>query len=256
MSRSGEKEEHSKVFDDLMVELIDDVACGLCFEVHRACKLGTFLLDETDYESQKQFEIVNEIGVDVFGQLPAKKQYECICPNCDRNLAASRFAPHLEKCMGMGRNSSRIASRRIATNTGKKTSDVESDDNDDENDLSYWPDHKARKLRKDKNSVQSKKSSKLKANDKRKKVVSEQTKKIPGRSSASSSSSRACLPDGQRTTSSSIKQILFSQQSSSRENDDGRLIDIDSYDADGHPLNLWDSASNASPADSISTGNS
>lgn len=42
-----------KVLEDLMVELIDDVACGLCFEVHRACKLGTFLLDETDYEYSK-----------------------------------------------------------------------------------------------------------------------------------------------------------------------------------------------------------
>ena len=56
--------------------------------------------------------IVDVPGVDVFGNLPAKKQLECVCPNCKRNLAASRFAPHLEKCMGMGRNSSRIASRR------------------------------------------------------------------------------------------------------------------------------------------------
>lgn len=50
--------------------------------------------------------------MDVFGNVPTKKQLECVCPNCKRNLAASRFAPHLEKCMGMGRNSSRIASRR------------------------------------------------------------------------------------------------------------------------------------------------
>ena len=28
-----------------------------------------------------------------------------------------RFAPHLEKCMGMGRNSSRLASRRLATSS-------------------------------------------------------------------------------------------------------------------------------------------
>ena len=48
----------------------------------------------------------------MFGNVPTKKQLECVCPNCQRNLAASRFAPHLEKCMGMGRNSSRIASRR------------------------------------------------------------------------------------------------------------------------------------------------
>ena len=44
-------------------------------------------------------------ALDVFGQtvsttsgVPAlKKQCECVCPNCQRNLAASRFAPHLEK---------------------------------------------------------------------------------------------------------------------------------------------------------------
>ena len=58
-------------------------------------------------------EIVNSPGLDIFGQPPSiKKQYECVCPNCQRTLAASRFAPHLEKCMGMGRISSRIASRR------------------------------------------------------------------------------------------------------------------------------------------------
>jgi len=33
-----------------MSELIDEVSCGLCFEVHRACKLGTIFLDETDNE--------------------------------------------------------------------------------------------------------------------------------------------------------------------------------------------------------------
>ena len=98
---------------------------------------------------------VGSYALDVFGQavststgVPAlKKQCECVCPNCQRNLAASRFAPHLEKvrhyihctiagamqlvrgmvkvlslylffqCMGMGRNSSRIASRRLATST-------------------------------------------------------------------------------------------------------------------------------------------
>lgn len=50
----------------------------------------------------------------------SKKPAECICPNCQRNMAASRFAPHLEKCMGMGRNSSRLASRRIATSASRQ----------------------------------------------------------------------------------------------------------------------------------------
>lgn len=49
-----------------------------------------------------------------------KRPAECVCPNCQRNMAASRFAPHLEKCMGMGRNSSRLASRRIASSATRQ----------------------------------------------------------------------------------------------------------------------------------------
>jgi len=47
--------------------------------------------------------------------LVAKKAYDCCCPNCGRTQAASRFAPHLEKCMGMEGNSARMASKRIAS---------------------------------------------------------------------------------------------------------------------------------------------
>ena len=42
-----------------------------------------------------------------------------------------RFAPHLEKCMGMGRNSSRIASRRLA-NSANKDKDHDHDGGEDE----------------------------------------------------------------------------------------------------------------------------
>lgn len=60
-------------------------------------------------------EIVDQPGVDIFGQVYNQwKNKECVCPNCSRSIAASRFAPHLEKCLGMGRNSSRIANRRSA----------------------------------------------------------------------------------------------------------------------------------------------
>ncbi|XP_065665939.1 ataxin-7-like protein 3 isoform X2 [Hydra vulgaris] len=93
-------------------ELIDICTLGVCFEIHRSLRLGCWFLDEAE-ESRKEYEIVDAAGLDVFGQQPVKKQQECICPNCARTLAASRFAPHLEKCMGMGRNSSRIASRRL-----------------------------------------------------------------------------------------------------------------------------------------------
>ncbi|KAI6219681.1 SAGA-associated factor 11 [Aphelenchoides besseyi] len=47
----------------------------------------------------------------------SKKQIECICYTCKRVIAASRLAPHLEKCIGLGRNSSRVARKRLATYT-------------------------------------------------------------------------------------------------------------------------------------------
>ena len=76
------------------------------------------------------------LPVVTFTGLPTLKTVPQIeCPNCSsRTLAASRFAPHLEKCMGMGRNSSRVASRRLA-NTNKDSyrdgGHEEEDDDDD-----------------------------------------------------------------------------------------------------------------------------
>merc|ERR1712038_881900 len=87
-------------------------------------------------------------GRDIFGQIPMKKPLECPCPNCHRNMAASRFAPHLEKCMGMGRTSSRVASRRIAR-SGKKDSDNETDENDEGDDWSYGQDRKVKKMKRE-----------------------------------------------------------------------------------------------------------
>lgn len=142
-----EKELKEFVYD----ELLDEVILGLVFEIHRSVKIGTFFLADTDPEGQKQYQIVDEKGLDVFGQPPIKnnlKMFDCVCPNCQRNLAASRFAPHLEKCMGMGRNSSRLASKRIA-NTGKNDSDNEENDNDD--DWNYGADRKARVKRRERN---------------------------------------------------------------------------------------------------------
>ena len=96
--------------------------------------------------------LVDRPGHDVFGESSAtsgKKPFECVCPHCERTLVAQRFAPHLEKCMGMGRNSSRIASKRIA-NTGKAgpDSDLEDCDKSSDNDWNEKPVlKKARKKR-------------------------------------------------------------------------------------------------------------
>jgi hypothetical protein len=59
--------------------------------------------------------IVKRPGFDVWGKsytvnnLPS---YDCV--NCQKTIASTRYAPHLEKCLGLaGRQSSRVASRRI-----------------------------------------------------------------------------------------------------------------------------------------------
>ncbi|CAF92108.1 unnamed protein product [Tetraodon nigroviridis] len=135
---------------DIYSELVEDACLGLCFEVHRAVKQGYFFLDEMDQESLKEFEIVDQPGVDIFGQVYNQwKNKECECPNCKRLIAASRFAPHLEKCLGMGRNSSRIANRRLATNNNLSKSESDQEDNDDlnDNDWSYGAEKKGQSLK-------------------------------------------------------------------------------------------------------------
>ncbi|RWS30933.1 ataxin-7-like protein 3 isoform X1 [Leptotrombidium deliense] len=140
---------------EIYSNLMDEIVLGVCFEVHRASKLGFLFLDESNVDEERKYSIVDEKGYDIFGQasVQMKKQYECVCPNCQRTLAAQRFAPHLEKCMGMGRNSSRIASKRIANVTGKSggDSDVEDCDNIADTDWNYNNDTKKSKKKKDRN---------------------------------------------------------------------------------------------------------
>ncbi|KAF9433784.1 Ataxin-7-like protein 3, partial [Entomortierella beljakovae] len=56
-------------------------------------------------------------GQDIFGQNPQannSQAYDCV--HCQRSFPAQRYAPHLEKCLGLsGRSSSRTASRRMGT---------------------------------------------------------------------------------------------------------------------------------------------
>lgn len=59
-------------------------------------------------------EMVDQPGVDIYGQRIEKSASESFpCNNCHQVVVASRYAPHLEKCMGMGRNSSRLARRHV-----------------------------------------------------------------------------------------------------------------------------------------------
>ncbi|KAI9245160.1 hypothetical protein BY458DRAFT_551526 [Sporodiniella umbellata] len=58
---------------------------------------------------------VKKPGMDIWGKSYTVSNlpfYECV--NCRKSIASTRYAPHLEKCLGLaGRQSSRVASRRL-----------------------------------------------------------------------------------------------------------------------------------------------
>jgi len=158
--------------EDIFNTLVDEISLGICFEIHRSIKIGSYSAVELGFDECSPFPIAGH--VDVFGLpvttitgLPTLKTVpQCECPNCDRSLAASRFAPHLEKCMGMGRNSSRLASRRIATNnkdTYREGQEGE-DDEEDEDWIEPGKNTTTSRRKRDKNSPKRNKSIKFRSN--------------------------------------------------------------------------------------------
>lgn len=137
--------------------LLDDAVAGIFIETHHLRKTGNLAaLDGVGEENaESAYRICEMPNLDIFGISTAKKPMDCTCPNCDRLVAAARFAPHLEKCMGMGRISSRIASRRLATKEGTSASSsssaayLQSGGNtggtDDEDDVDWSSDKRRKK---------------------------------------------------------------------------------------------------------------
>lgn len=212
-----------------------------------------------------------------------KKSQECNCPNCDRGVAACRFATHLEKCMGMGRNSSRIASRRIANNS-KDLSTFSGVISDDDDDVDWSLNNDKRKRRKDRNGMKRTKQQKnnqrngdnvnehihssnenspsnyenMSLEDKRALltqicgVISEHTKKLCTRSMR--------CPQHTEDQRKEMRANLESEKSGQTGGQDNLHVDVDTYeDNDGQNLRdalaRWDreGSSHSSPADSTST---
>lgn len=147
----SKKENVESITTEFYEDLLDEVLMGFVFDVHRTIKSGSSNVEE-GIPDDESYVIIDSPGLDVFGQHPVKKSQECNCPNCDRGVAACRFATHLEKCMGMGRNSSRIASRRIANNT-KDLSNFSGIISDDEDDVDWSMTNDKRKRKKERNGI-------------------------------------------------------------------------------------------------------
>ncbi|KAL9244342.1 hypothetical protein vseg_018129 [Gypsophila vaccaria] len=116
----------SQLFGDLLDSLIVDVAS----ESHRIARLGLDRNLEVEDEelmlsAQARVKVADSSNgdtsgkyvVDIFGQTHptiANEVFDCM--NCGRSIAAGRFAPHLEKCMGKGRKA-RLKVTRSSTAT-------------------------------------------------------------------------------------------------------------------------------------------
>ncbi|KAH0820207.1 hypothetical protein MTP99_001646 [Tenebrio molitor] len=118
--------------ESFLNNVIDELTLGIIFDLHRKYKTNSYEIEmeEDDADDDESND------VDIFAQHDVKKTQDCVCPNCDRAVAATRFAPHLEACMGMGRNRFRNATRRVASSSSKERenttfSGVPSDDEDD-----------------------------------------------------------------------------------------------------------------------------
>ncbi|GAB2285139.1 SAGA-associated factor [Dionaea muscipula] len=104
----------SCIFYDLLDSIIVDVAS----ECHRIARLDLDRnLEQEEEEMRLSAEARAKVAdpnnsgeangkyiVDIFGQTHPTLAGEIFkCMNCGRSIAAGRFAPHLEKCMGKGR---------------------------------------------------------------------------------------------------------------------------------------------------------
>jgi SAGA-associated factor 11 len=111
-----EAENFAAIYDRALEEIFNEIVFQVQIELHLEASI------QSQIKKYIKEENVPLNIFDVFNNANSKDANECVCPNCDRTLGALRFAPHLEKCVGMGRSISRIASRRIlaSSNSGKE----------------------------------------------------------------------------------------------------------------------------------------
>ncbi|CAO3608137.1 unnamed protein product [Cunninghamella echinulata] len=113
----------------LLGDLLDECIYDVLYEVHRDVKQSYSICQICQTTCKLH---VQRPGYDIFGNsfnvnnLPA---YECV--NCQKTIASTRYAPHLEKCLGLaGRQSSRVASRRLGSSPSSVDYNSDSNDSD------------------------------------------------------------------------------------------------------------------------------
>ncbi|RKP27768.1 hypothetical protein SYNPS1DRAFT_26588 [Syncephalis pseudoplumigaleata] len=96
---------------DLVTELLDECVLDAVVVAHREARLAAAKCGICRTRCRA---FASTPGLDIFGQKPLPDTQEIVeCSQCKRQFVASRYAPHLEKCLGIaGRNAARAGSRR------------------------------------------------------------------------------------------------------------------------------------------------
>ena len=101
-----------EVLRDIFNELLDSCVMDDIFGIHRSIKLGYYHLMVADPEDAgvggNESPILSSSSK---SDSTSKSSACCQCVKCHSKVAATRFAPHLANCMGLGRNSSRRANK-------------------------------------------------------------------------------------------------------------------------------------------------
>ncbi|XP_026389418.1 ataxin-7-like protein 3 [Papaver somniferum] len=126
---NDENPSHTQLSSQFFGDLLDSIIVDIASECHRIARLG---LDHNLEEEEEELRLSTQARdraadpsssgetnskyvVDIFGQKhPAVANEIFECMNCGRSIMAGRFAPHLEKCMGKGRNA-RMKTTRSST---------------------------------------------------------------------------------------------------------------------------------------------
>ncbi|KAF9146003.1 Ataxin-7-like protein 3 [Linnemannia schmuckeri] len=97
---------------EILGDLLDEIVLDVVSEAHREVKNMRTVCPICKTKCRNY---VVRSGQDIFGQNPQPSNSQTFdCVHCQRSFPAQRYAPHLEKCLGLaGRSSSRAASRRM-----------------------------------------------------------------------------------------------------------------------------------------------
>ncbi|KAF9133326.1 SAGA-associated factor [Mortierella sp. 14UC] len=96
---------------EILGDLLDEIVLDVVSEAHKDVKNMRTVCPICKTKCRNY---VVRAGQDIFGQNPQPNSQTFECVHCQRSFPAQRYAPHLEKCLGLaGRSSSRAASRRI-----------------------------------------------------------------------------------------------------------------------------------------------